>query len=226
MRRAMRDLCGGLLVVALGMVSMGGCGVEGSDDDARDAAAAAGGGGGSSGGGTGGGGSGGGGSGGGGTGGGGAPGDGSNGPTVTYPMSGHPLNWLTTDTTVIAKEDEVLSLVNSLRASVGAGALTMNLTMRRCARGHSKHMTAASHAFFDHVNPEGDDPTDRWIANGGTGGAGENIAAGYATASAAVDGWIGSPPHYANMTNGSYTTTGIGYQSGASYGHYWTQMFK
>jgi uncharacterized protein YkwD len=87
-------------------------------------------------------------------------------------------------------------------------------------------MTAASHGFFAHTNPEGQTPSQRWIANGGTGGVGENIAAGYPTAAAAYAGWASSPGHYANMVNDTYTLTGVGYQAGASYGHYWTEMFK
>ena len=52
--------------------------------------------------------------------------------------------------------------------------------------------------------------------------AGENIAKGYATPQAVVNGWMNSSGHRANILNASYTHIGVGYVAG---GNYWTQMF-
>lgn len=166
----------------------------------------------------------------GGGGGGGGGSDGMDGQTLSISGTGHPLNWLTTDPNVIAKEDECHTLINNHRATVPVPALVHDLTMRRCARGHSRHMRADSHDFFAHQNPEGMQPWDRLTANGVTWTtAGENLAAGYATAAQAVDGWLASPGHRANIENGSYGRTGIGYQDnvggGLPYANYWTQKF-
>ncbi len=157
-------------------------------------------------------------------GGGGGGGDGSDGPGVTYP-GGHPVTFLTTSSTVIDSEDQVLALVNAQRASIGKAALSSITLMRQTARGHSAHMSSNFHDFFDHVNPEGDNPSQRYALAGGSGGCGENIAGGYSTPQAAFDGWMSSPGHKANI-EGNYTKTGIGYYAGPSYGHYWTQMFQ
>lgn len=50
--------------------------------------------------------------------------------------------------------------------------------------------------------------------------SGENMARGYATGAAAVDGWIGSPGHWANFNSGAHTLLGVGHYNGA-----WVQDF-
>ena len=52
--------------------------------------------------------------------------------------------------------------------------------------------------------------------------AGENIARGYATPQAVVNGWMNSSGHRANILNAGYTQIGVGY---VAQGNYWTQMF-
>jgi uncharacterized protein YkwD len=159
------------------------------------------------------------------------PGPGASGPSLVYTANNHPVDWITDDAAVLAFEDQVLVLVNAHRAGLmpPAPALTMNLRMRECARGHSRHMRGDSHDFFAHDNPETDSPFDRMTACGVTySSAAENIAAGYPTAADVVTGWLNSPGHRANIENPAYTRTGIGYQVGdvtSTYGTYWTQVF-
>lgn len=161
--------------------------------------------------------------GGGGTGGGGTGGSGGDGNTGLGEVysNGHPITYLSDDPTTLTNEDEVLSLVNAHRATIGKNALVHEQLMRQTARGHSAHMSADYHNFFDHFNPEGDGPTQRYNKAGGTGGCAENIAMGYSTASSAFNGWMSSPGHKANI-EGDYTKTGIGWYSG----NLWTQMFQ
>ena len=52
--------------------------------------------------------------------------------------------------------------------------------------------------------------------------AGENIAMGYATPQAVVNGWMNSSGHRANILSASYTQIGVGY---VAQGNYWTQLF-
>lgn len=215
-------LLGLMAALFIGMV---GCGTDDHDDtDGPDPASAGSGSSGGSGGGTGGGGTGGGGTGGGGGGNTGGGGSGTDGDDNTY-SNGHPLSTATTDATILGVEEEVRTLVNNHRVSIGKNALAMHEGMRKTARAHSKHMGPV-HAFFDHVNPEGDDPFQRMNKNNITyQTAGENIAAGYANATAAFNGWMGSPGHKANIENSLWTHTGIGYWTGGSYGKYYTQLF-
>lgn len=158
-----------------------------------------------------------------------APGPGLEGMTVGY-SNGHPLNWITDNAAILALEDQVLVLMNAHRAAQvpALPAMTMVTTLRNCARGHSRHMRLDIHDFFDHPNPEGDNPFERMVHNGiSFGSAAENIAAGPTTALSVFTAWMNSPGHNANML-GNYTRVGIGYQPGAGgtdFAAYWTQVF-
>ena len=56
--------------------------------------------------------------------------------------------------------------------------------------------------------------------------AAENIAAGYATPKAVVEGWMNSPGHRANILTSGLKKLGVGYTtSNDRYGHYWVQLF-
>jgi len=54
--------------------------------------------------------------------------------------------------------------------------------------------------------------------------AGENIA-GNSSNSAAVNAWMNSSGHRANILNGNYNYTGIGVVSSPKYGKVYVQMF-
>lgn len=75
--------------------------------------------------------------------------------------------------------------------------LALNPALTIAARAHSLDM--AQRDFFDHVNPEGQDPTDRARAAGYLGSAGENIAAGQETVDEAHRAWIASLGHRKNV---------------------------
>lgn len=53
------------------------------------------------------------------------------------------------------------------------------------------------------------------------------IAAGYTTPAAVVNGWMMSPGHCMNIMSGNFKEIGVGYayNSMSSYKHYWTQDF-
>jgi len=135
-----------------------------------------------------------------------------------------------------AWEEEVVRLVNEARAagadcdSAGkfapTGPLTMNDSLRCAARKHSQDMNNRN--FFDHVNPDGEDPFDR-IAMAGYGSytqAGENIAGGSDSPEATVAGWLESDGHCSNMMSPTYTEIGVGaYEGLGDWTYYWTQTF-
>jgi uncharacterized protein YkwD len=83
--------------------------------------------------------------------------------------------------------------------------------------------------FFAHENPmTGTSPFDRiGQEDYAYSAAGENIAAGYGSPEAVVEGWLQSDGHCANLMNGAYTEIGVGYAfaEGSAFGHYWTQVF-
>ena len=80
-------------------------------------------------------------------------------------------------------------------------------------------------SYVDHISPDGDDPFDRMEAAGLTfTAAAENIAVGYSTPEAAVEAWMNSPGHQANIL-GDCKELGVGLALGGSSGYYWTQCF-
>lgn len=88
----------------------------------------------------------------------------------------------------------------------------------------------AARGYFDHTSPEGEGPGTRVAEAGYSGrGWGENIAQGYGSAQAVVDGWMNSPGHRANILNCDFNELGVGYAEGSSRGNvpgiYWTQVF-
>lgn len=121
-------------------------------------------------------------------------------------------------------EQEVIRLVNIERANRGLKPLAHNWELSRVAR--FKSMDMRDRAYFSHQSPTYGSPFEM-IRNFGLSysAAGENIAAGQQTAAAVVQAWMNSQGHRENILNSSYTQIGVGYASGGSMGHYWTQMF-
>ncbi|MGL5864280.1 MAG: CAP domain-containing protein [Dermatophilaceae bacterium] len=118
---------------------------------------------------------------------------------------------------------EAIRLTNVERARAGCSAVRMDRRLNNAARLHSVDM--ASRNYFSHDSLDGRSPWDRIGAQGYTAGSGENIAAGYTTAAAVLQGWMDSPPHRANLLNCSHKAVGIGIGRGGDYGVYWTQNF-
>ncbi|MET9734434.1 sigma-70 family RNA polymerase sigma factor [Streptomyces sp. NPDC006458] len=118
---------------------------------------------------------------------------------------------------------QVLALVNTERAKAGCSPVAQNATLDTAAQRHSDDM--AARGFFDHTNPDGQDPGDRITAAGYTWSTyGENIARGQQTAAEVMQSWMNSPGHRANILNCSVEETGLGLHQGAG-GPWWTQVF-
>jgi uncharacterized protein YkwD len=132
-----------------------------------------------------------------------------------------------------AWEQEVVELVNQERKGNGVPPLKLVASLTDAARWYTKDMVDDDYFGPDH------DTYDRvggnlvrvcaWNARIGAfysgGTLAENIAAGYPSPQAAVTAWMGSSGHRANILSASLWEIGVGYRSGASYGHYWAQDF-
>ncbi|MFI0897796.1 CAP domain-containing protein [Streptomyces sp. NPDC020983] len=140
--------------------------------------------------------------------------------TVHPPTS--PATASPTKDTVAATRAAILSLVNQERSTAGCKPLTASSALDGLAQAFSDDM--AARGFFDHTDPDGDDPWDRAKARGITDLGGENIAKGQATAEAVMTAWMNSPGHRANILNCDYTTLGVGVHFGSG-GPWWTQDF-
>jgi uncharacterized protein YkwD len=123
-------------------------------------------------------------------------------------------------------EQQVVDRVNLERTAVGCQPLTVDARLVQAASNHSSDM--ATNNYFSHTGSDGSTFGSRIVATGyNYRMAGENIAAGAATAEAVMEMWLNSPPHRANMLNCGYVHIGVGhaYSAGSTYGHYWTQVF-
>ena len=140
-------------------------------------------------------------------------------PDLTYP--GQILQIPQLESTVSSYESEVIRLVNEIRQQNGLRPLAANWELSRVARYKSQDMR--DNGYFSHNSPTYGTPFQMLSAFGlSYRTAGENIAKGYASPQAVVNGWMNSSGHRANILNASYTQIGVGYVSG---GNYWTQLF-
>ncbi len=140
-------------------------------------------------------------------------------PDLIYP--GQVLNIPQISQSVLSYESEVIRLVNEVRRENGLKALTANWELSRVARYKSQDML--NKGYFSHTSPTYGTPSQMIKAFGlSFRTAGENIARGYPTPQAVVNGWMNSSGHRANILNASYTQIGVGY---VAQGNYWTQMF-
>jgi uncharacterized protein YkwD len=86
----------------------------------------------------------------------------------------------------------------------------------------------ANGSYFSHQDPNGDVARDRARAAGYNGRqVGENIASGQGSPDKAMQGWLASPGHCANLMNPMFTQVGAAYGTNpnSKAGVYWTMMF-
>lgn len=122
--------------------------------------------------------------------------------------------------------NEVLMLVNEIRAEAGVAPLILDTTLCQAATVRAIEMNYSN--LYSHTRPYGGScfsvfdlyNIDYWCC-------GENIAAGYSSAQSVVNGWKNSEGHYANMINADFTKLGVGMsdEESGDYGMYWVQLF-
>ncbi|MDB5209147.1 MAG: hypothetical protein JWR72_4222 [Flavisolibacter sp.] len=100
-----------------------------------------------------------------------------------------------------------------------APALTWDVLLEKAALNHSKDMY--SNNYFSHTSQDGTGAGVRIdVAGYKWKTYGENIAMGYNTEQAVVEGWLKSPGHCQNIMKASFKEMGV-----AKVGNYWTQDF-
>lgn len=109
-----------------------------------------------------------------------------------------------------------LARINKDRAAAGCGPLELNDELMECALYRAEEITIE----FSHTRTNGESGLDI----SGLAYA-ENIAMGTdMNAAAALDAWMASDGHRANMLNGDYTILGMACCEGED-GMYWVQLF-
>jgi uncharacterized protein YkwD len=108
-----------------------------------------------------------------------------------------------------------------------AAALRWSTQLTIAADSHSQDMATAGD--LSHTSSDGRTLRERINAAGYAWSAiGENIAAGEPTVSRAMDGWLASPAHCANIMNPAFKDVGaacVVAAPGARYASYWTMKF-
>lgn len=129
---------------------------------------------------------------------------------------------------VVSMRDRVITLTNNKRRAHGCHNLTKNGALSRAAQKHTKLMadTGAGGTLSHQLPGEpsfGTRFTSAGYRNWTLGG--ENVAFSYPTARAVVQGWMGSPPHRANILNCRFKDIGVGFARASDGTTYWTQDF-
>ncbi len=121
---------------------------------------------------------------------------------------------------------QVVSLVNAHRAQLGLQALVVSPALGAAATWKARDMAAYGYMEHDDLAPDARTAQDRITACGyPQAGWAEDIATGYATAQAVVDGWLGSPEHRANIEAPEFRATGVGAAAAAGGPLYWSETF-
>jgi uncharacterized protein YkwD len=110
----------------------------------------------------------------------------------------------------------ILCLHNQIRAENDLPSLRENRKLRKAALGHSRHMVKDD--FFEHTTPQGVTMVDRilrsrYVREDQGWALGENLAWGtgsYGTPRGAVEAWMDSPGHRANILKRSFRDIGVG----------------
>ena len=120
-------------------------------------------------------------------------------------------------------EKETLELINQKRKEAGLAELVIDSELQNVARIKAKDMV--DNNYFSHTSPTYGSPFDMiksFKISYRT--AGENIA-GNSKNSGAVEAWMNSEGHKANILNNSYNYTGLAVISSPKYGKIYVQMF-
>lgn len=116
--------------------------------------------------------------------------------------------------------DEILTLVNEYRTSIGLSALKRDQQYASAyAVDHTQYMIDISEINHDNFGVRSKALKDR-----GAQSVGENVAMGYTKAENLVNAWLNSPSHR-DVIEGNYTHSGFGVIQNDRGIYYFTQLF-
>ncbi|HEU5162914.1 MAG TPA: CAP domain-containing protein [Thermoanaerobaculia bacterium] len=112
------------------------------------------------------------------------------------------------------QEDAIVAEMNAHRAAYGLAPLSLERRLSAAADDRADDMF--EEGYFAHIGPDGRSPFLAVTANGYRyRTVGENLAVGYRSARAIVDGWMRSPGHRANILSPDYRDVGIALHDGS-----------
>ena len=133
-------------------------------------------------------------------------------------------NGTSTNTSNMSSDElEVFNLINKQRANNGLATLKVDNEVQRVAKIKAQDMV--NNSYFSHNSPTYGTPFEMLKSfKVSYKTAGENIA-GNSSNTGAVNAWMNSSGHKANILNSSFNYTGIGVVSSSKYGKIYVQMF-
>ena len=148
---------------------------------------------------------------------------------LIYPKTSSSSGGSTSETTtknngdLTSDELEVFNLINAKRTANGLSPLNIDNELQNVARVKAKDMV--DNNYFAHNSPTYGTPFNM-MKNFGISykTAGENIA-GNSSNQGAVEAWMNSEGHRANILNSSYNYTGVAVVKSTKYGKIYVQMF-
>lgn len=108
---------------------------------------------------------------------------------------------------------KIIARTNQVRVEQGLPALKTDSLLIRSATAKATDM--GQKEYFSHVSPDGH-RLGYFLARAGYAysEAGENLAMGFSDADGAMNGWMKSPTHYANLVDPTFTDLGVGLEGG------------
>lgn len=137
-------------------------------------------------------------------------------PAHALAASCGPVNANPTNISQKQADQATLCLLNRIRRAHHLRPLRENRDLSLASQRHANDM--AVHHYFAHGDFVGRIRSAHYLSRTRGWTLGENIAWGswqYATPASIVDGWMHSPPHRANILNGSFREIGLGVARGA-----------
>lgn len=118
-------------------------------------------------------------------------------------------------------EIEILDLVNAHRQNLGLKTLKSLDIVSSVAEGHTNYMIETGQISHDNFAER----SEALIKNAHAKAVGENVAYGYGSAEAVVNGWLNSEGHRKVIESTKYTHFGISTESNSEGRNYFTHMF-
>ncbi|MFD2648549.1 CAP domain-containing protein [Devosia albogilva] len=117
-------------------------------------------------------------------------------------------------------DEEIVAAINATRRANGAPPWTYNTRLEDAARAQARLMASRDTLSHD----LGTTLRERVTAAGYMGAVGENVAKGYATLPAAIEGWLGSSGHRSTLLSHRFTEFGLAAARTGSGKVYWAMI--
>ena len=118
-----------------------------------------------------------------------------------------------------AMSNEILAIINTYRATLDLPAFSSHILAKEEALDHTTYMIVNSKVSHDNFFKRSD-----YLKSNGATAVSENVAFGYRTAQAVVDGWLNSPDHK-EAIEGDFTHSGISVAQTESGVNFFTHIF-